>query len=383
MKIGLGCTTIGTQPNQACVGVGGISTYARNLLNYSQRESGITTIPCYFQHLDKFFQAAPTAPHALTFPLPYVPSVLASTVTSASFSKYIERQVDLFHATDYLIPHFNHTPVIATIHDAAPLKYPAWCNPNLRHVKNWLLKRSIRHADYVITISQAMIPDLVQYWGIDEKNIAVTHLGVDETWFVERSQTEKASTLAKYHVNPDYILFAGSFQPRKNLDNLLQAYMKLPTALKTKHRLLLVGDIPWKNPLLENKIRDLINQGYATQLPYVTIDELQTLFQCAKLFAFPSLYEGFGLPILEAFAAKIPVITSNVFSCPEVAGDAAYLVNPYSIDEIKNAMLTLLADEAICQALITKGYQRAREMSWNKCMEKTLNIYRGIVGNLG
>jgi glycosyltransferase involved in cell wall biosynthesis len=377
MKIGLGCTTIAPQPNQERVG--GISTYTRNLLHYSQQQPGIVTTPCYFRHLYKFTQPPISAPNALTFPLPYLQSLLTSTFMPTSFSKRIEQQIELFHSTDYLIPKFNHVPVVATIHDAAPLKYPNWCNPTLRRVKNWLLKNPIKYVDYVITISQAMIPDLVNYWGIDEKNIGITYLGVDKKWFLTRSSAEKIATLAKYHLNPGYILFAGCFQPRKNLDNILQAYMKLPTAVKTKHHLVLIGNFPWKNLLLENRIRELVSSGHATLLPNVTTDELQILFQCAKLFAFPSLYEGFGLPILEAFASKIPVITSNVFSCPEVAGDAAYLVNPYSIDEISNAMLTLLADEDFCQALITKGYERAQEMTWEKCMMKTIDIYRAIL----
>lgn len=378
MKIGLGSTTIAPSPNHSAVG--GMSTYTRHLLQDYQQRADMATMPCYFSHLYQFRQPNPWS-QGTAFPLPYAPSVLRAQALKCSFSSAIERQIELFHATDYLTPYFKHIPVITTLHDAAPLKYPQWCNPTLRRTKNWLLKSLLKYVDQVITISYAMVPDLVTYWGVEEKKISVIHLGVDESWFTVRQEAEKTALLTRYHLSPNYILFAGSFQPRKNLDNLVDAYIKLPQTVKNKHPLLLVGDFHWPMPTLKKKIQQLIADGHAVIMPFVTPDELQILFQCAKLFAFPSLYEGFGLPILEAFAAQVPVITSNVSSCPEVAGEAAYLVNPYSVDEIYNAMKTLLADDDLCRAQIAKGYQRAREMTWGKCARQTIDVYRRVLGS--
>lgn len=370
IRVGLGCSSL--------TRVGGVTTYTQSLLDHYHQQPDLTPVPCYFKHLVKFSTPRSLSEH-LIFPWPYVPHLMAAKFLPLHFSSKIESQCDLFHATDYLIPKFKQIPVVATIHDAAPLRYPQWCNPQLRGLRNWVLTAALPYADHVITISQAMIPDLVRYWKIKENNISVTSLGIDKKWLLSRTEKEKSAVLEKYQLNPDYLLYVGDFQPRKNVENIIRAYLKLPEFLRKKHHLLLLGNLPWKNPSLEKALQDLTNSQTGRRLPHMSWDELQALMQGAKIFVFPSLYEGFGLPILEAFASKVPVITSDIPACKEVSDGAALLVDPYAIDSITTAMKNLLQDDGLHKTLIEKGYQKASTTTDDQCAKATRQVYQSLL----
>lgn len=280
--------------------------------------------------------------------------------------------LNLLHVTDYLIPKSGNIPVIATLHDAVPLQYPQWVRKQWRTFKNTFLRYSVKHLSHVISLSHAVVPDLINFWKINPDKISVVHPGVNPLWFKELSLAEKESTLKKYDIQKKYFLFVGTFQPRKNLFRILSAYLSLPEEIKQTYSLILIGQAGWKN---EDCLKLLQNSNTIKWLQYVPQEDINCLYQSAELFIFPSLYEGFGMPILEAFASNIPVITSDLSAMPEVAGNCALLVNPYCIDAIKDAILKIISDASLKNKLISSGKERAKEFTWDKCAQQLLKVY--------
>lgn len=291
----------------------------------------------------------------------------------------MENQLDLYHAINHIFPKFKHIPMIATIHDAATFRHHKLCNPKFRGLKNWVLKTTAKRATHYITISHSMIPELVTYWKIPEKKISVVYQGIDPSWHNKANEENKLAIKSHYHLPNNYFLFVGRFQPRKNLVNIINAYFKLTEKEKRQCHLVLVGGFLWKDDEIAQCINKAIQSSYVHCLQNIPLSDLQIIYQSGKAFIFPSLYEGFGIPILEAFASNIPLITSNISACPEIAGDAALLVDPYSVEEIYLSMKAILNDETLSKELILKGQQRVKEFTWEKCAEKTMHIYKNVL----
>jgi glycosyltransferase involved in cell wall biosynthesis len=288
-------------------------------------------------------------------------------------------RVDVVHATDYRIPRLRRTPVCATLFDAIPLRHPEWANPRLRRMKNFLLRKSARWADHVIAISQAMVPELVELYGIDLQRITVTSLGVDARWFVRESASRVAAVQSRYSLNPGYLLFVGTLQPRKNIGRIVEAFGRLPAPIAGGRQLVIAGKAGWRAEELVATLRAAEAGGRVRWLDYVDADDMRALYQGAAAFVFPSLYEGFGLPVLEAFASGIPVVTSTTTSLPEVAGDAALLVDPTDIDALAGAIASIIDDSALADRLRIAGLERARAYTWARCAAETNAVLRTLV----
>lgn len=376
MRIGLSSSTI--EPNLNLGHMDGIGVYTQNLYqHYLALKNEV--IPVVYPPFRTAWNGV-TLPAGITFTLPCsISSLVSLTPLSTVFNNQIESQFEVFHATDHRIPKFKKTPVVATLHDAIMLKHPEWCNPKLRAFKNWLMKKTARWPDRYIAISKAMVPDLVEFWGVDEKKIDVVYNGVSDQWLEKISDVEINAVLNKYQLKKGFLLFVGTFQPRKNIDRIIEAYAQLPDATQKQHKLVLVGNDGWRSTELIDQIKRLCDKNVCAWLKNVSTDELRALYQSAKVFLFPSLSEGFGLPILEAFASGVPVITSTLTSMPEVAGGAAYLVDPFRVDEIRQGMIELLGDQAACDELIRKGSERVKAFSWKQCADQTLKIYQSLI----
>ena len=374
MRIGISTTTI--EPSLSFGKIDGIGVYTKNLLQYYNTTQN-PVIRVAYPPLRKILQISALSSQVNLF-LPYsISSACHFTSLGCYLNKNIENKIDLFHATDYRIPQFKNIPVIATLHDAIMFKHPEWCNPRFRTFKNKLLKHSIKHADHVIAISKAMVSDLIEYWGIDENKISVVYNGITDWWFNTVSAQEKNAILAKFNLKEKkFLLSVGTLQPRKNFMRIIQAYQALPRDIQNEYKLVLIGKNGWQTEELVREINQLAKNNSVLWLQYIADEELRALYQSAKLFLFPSLSEGFGFPILEAFASKTPVLTSNLTSLPEVAGNAAYLVDPYSINEISQGMATLLTNDTLCDELIKRGEARATQFSWTTCAEETLQVYK-------
>lgn len=315
------------------------------------------------------------------FRLPFEMHAGIASLTGLPFIEMgqTEKTIDLFHATDHHIPKLRHTPVVATIMDIIPLVHPEWVSQTLRPLKNFAYKKSITWAEHIITISEYSKNDLVTHLNLDPSRISVIPLGVNERFFHHSTQEEQVRTLSKFGINRPYFLYVGTLQPRKNLHRILDAYLRLPKSIRQNTAFVIVGKYGWGEDALPDRLRELMKSSEVRWLQNVADNELTTLMQCSLSLVYPSLYEGFGLPILEGFAAGTPVISSNITSIPEVASDAAILVNPYDTDEIADAMKMVADNENLRRSLIDKGKERVMKYSWEKSALAHLEVFKKVL----
>jgi alpha-1,3-rhamnosyl/mannosyltransferase len=265
--------------------------------------------------------------------------------------------------------------------DLIPQLHPEWIKQDLRRVKSWLFTRSIRQADHLITISEHSKNDMVEHLGISPDRISVTPLGVDPIYFERIDKSARDGVLEKHNLEPGFFLSIGTLQPRKNLPRILAAFEALPDKVRKEHPLIVVGRNGWDNDELLPSLQRLKDKGEGQWLSYLPQDEVMALMQSAGALVFASLYEGFGLPVIEAFAAQCPVIASNTSSLPEVTGDAAWPVNPMDTASITAAMQDVLRHTDTRTEKIAKGLERAKQYSWQECARKTLAVYEKVLAS--
>ena len=364
----------------------GIGVYTGNLLQSLERiggaAGGIGMRRFYYPPslLSSFGYS--DAASATRFHLPYPVSGFLSYALNLNDlnSRLIKDSVDVFHCTDYKIPKLKDTPVIATLYDAIPLKNPEWASGRLRTLKNRVMKNSAGWADHIITISDFVVEDVVEYWGVSEDIISVVHCGVDDEWFHKQSEKQVTAVKNSYLIEKSYILFVGTFQPRKNIGRIIDAYTSLSDVYRNENILVLVGKEGWGGDDLQGKIEKLVVKGQCIRIKNASDSDVRCLYQAAAVFLFPSLYEGFGLPVLEAFASGVPVITSKNTALEEVAGDDALLVDPYSVEDIADKLKYLLdLDMVFRNKIIESGITRARQFSWDKAAISIYEIYKKFV----
>lgn len=311
------------------------------------------------------------------FSLPYSIAAATSLVTKGMFK--FDMDVDVFHVTDYRVLPMT-CPVVVTLHDAIPFKHPEMSNAHFRGLKNHVQKKVAKFANHIIAISEFAVEELIEFYDVPESNISVVHCGVERAWLIPISQEKLRAVLKLRDIEQGYFLFVGTIQPRKNIQRVLDAYLKLPKLIQKERKLVVVGKTGWGCGAIVNRLKVLEQTGHIVWLSDVrSQDELRCLYTGASVFVFPSLYEGFGLPVLEAFACGVPVVTSNTTSLPEVSGGVALEVDPESIDEIASAMECLVRDEAERTKRIKLGRLRAESMTWDKTVERTLEVYQRII----
>jgi len=312
----------------------------------------------------------------------FAPQLLLSAATTYPLisSSKVDQNVDIFHATDHFIPKLKKTPVVATIMDIIPLAHPEWVTGKHRKLKNLLFKKSVHWAENIITISEFSADKISEQLDIPRARISVVPLGIDEQYKVNVSEETKKAVLARYQLPGKYFLCIGTLQPRKNIERVINAFLQLPVAIQEHYPLVIIGRHGWKCDDLVARLLQLSQSKQSIRwLNYVPSADKYALLQASQALVFASLYEGFGLPILEAFASNVPVITSNITAMPEVAGDAAVLVDPYSEREISEAMLNLVSDPGLVETLQIKGKERLVGFSWTKTAEQTINIYNNLI----
>lgn len=308
----------------------------------------------------------------------YSYSAITSALSGAPFfdGYKLDQVADIFHATDHYIPKLKNTPVIATLMDAIPLSHPHWAGSNLRSLKNWVWKKSSHWADHIITISDFSKKEIIKYFNINENKISVIRLGVDSSYFSRIEPHEIKKVLDKNKIHCDYFLFIGTLQPRKNVERIIQAYLMLPANMRNKSQLVIAGKKGWGCDELVSTLKNQSIKSGILWLDSISEHEKKALMQQAIALVFPSLLEGFGLPVLEGFASQTPVITSNSTSLIEVAGDAALTIDPYDVNALSLAMKKVLIDDDVRNVLVQLGLARARLFNWDSCAEKTVDIYR-------
>lgn len=294
-------------------------------------------------------------------------------------SAAISRDIQLFHATDHHIPLIRNVPTVATIMDLIPILRPEWIKQDLKQLKSWLFTNSIRRADHIITISEYSKQDMVEHLNIAPERISVTPLGVDPVYFERIDAEQRAAVLQRHGLQAGFFLFVGTLQPRKNLPRVLEAFQQLPQVTRKEHPLVVVGRDGWSNEDLLPQLHALEERGEGRWLSYLPQADVLALLQSAGALVFASLYEGFGLPVIEAFATQCPVIASNTTSLTEVAGDASWSVDPDSAESISTAMRAVLEQGTLREEKIQLGLARAHYYNWQECARQTLAVYHQVL----
>lgn len=378
LRLGFGVTLLNRCLWQG--GVDGIGSYTLELLKAFSRRSGIDLTPLSFgAPMHAQVAQGKKAKVMARFDV----SALLSMGTGQPFAGATElsKMLDIIHATDHRIPQLGKLPVVATLMDAIPLAHPEWVSASrLGRIKHALWRRTARWADHVITISEYSKTEIAHHFGLTEDRISVTPLGVDARWFHPLAESVMAEVSVRLSLPERYFLFVGTLQPRKNVSRVIAAYQSLPEWLRGEVGLLIVGRAGWQCEDITSSLEAGAYGSNVRWLKHLPDDDLLAVMKRATALVFPSLYEGFGLPVLEAFAAGVPVVTSNTTSLPEVAGDAALLVNPHDEAEIAGAMQRIVEDEALAGALRQRGLSRAREFTWDRTAEMTLDVYRHVLG---
>jgi len=280
------------------------------------------------------------------------------------------RPPDVLFVPAHSLPVYHPPASVATVHDLGYLRFPDEHAGTGRRARDWANRWSARHARRVIAVSGATRDDLVRAYGVPPARIAVVRHGLDPV-FRPVDDGERRRIRARYKLDAPYFLFVGTLQPRKNYERLLRAFDRFAIGDST-HQLVLVGGHGWQADRLERALRLMHARASVRVLGYVEDADLPALYGGAVALAFPSLYEGFGLPALEAMGCGTPVLASNSSSLPEVVGDAGLLVDPLDIDAIADALSRLASDEPLRRELGERGRARAASSTWERAARETL-----------
>jgi glycosyltransferase involved in cell wall biosynthesis len=288
-----------------------------------------------------------------------------------------DHNLDVLHIPNSMPLLFPYRPTIVTIYDLTEFALPQRVYEKGRHSYRRLANRlAARRADLIITTSANTRQDIVRYLGVDEAKVRVIYPGIDHEQFRPQpiSPPQRAHLAQKYQLPERFLLYVGKIQPRKNLPRLLRAFHQVRKTLPDLH-LVLAGTGGWMSETLKTTILELELDPFVHFTGFVADEDLPALYNLAEIMVFPSLYEGFGFPVVEAMACGTPVITSTTSSLGEIADTAALCVDPTSIEELTAALQTLLNDRQSHNAFRQKGLIRAQAFTWIQCAEKTLACY--------
>ena len=288
-------------------------------------------------------------------------------------------RLDLYHGTNFKIQTKGRYGAIVTVHDLWLDRHPEYSKKFFGQSASFFrTRRRAWKAARVLTVSQHSSRDIQELYGLPQDRISVIPNGVSGDFRPEFDQSRFSKLQSRYGIpSGPYFLFLGGADPRKNHTTLFQAFAQNPT-LSRNHYLVVVGNPTYRSwSVIETgRLFRILDRVICTGS--VSVDDLRLLYSHADAFVFPSRYEGFGLPVLEAMACGAPVITSNTTALPEVAGDAAVLVNPEDTDELADAITRVAQDESLRTALRARGFERAREFTWERTAARTLEVYRTL-----
>jgi glycosyltransferase involved in cell wall biosynthesis len=285
------------------------------------------------------------------------------------------RPPDVLFVPAHVLPLMHPRRSVATVHDLGYLYYPGAHRPADRRYLDWATGWNARRSAVVIADSEATKADLTRAYGVTPDKVRVIYLGANDALARVADPQRIAVARTRYGIGARYLLYVGTLQPRKNLARLIEAFGCRDFA---GTQLVLAGKQGWLYDDLFVQVRDGGLEGRVLFPGYVADDDMAALLSGAQAFVFPSLYEGFGMPVLEAQACGAAVMTSHNSSLPEVAGDAALLVDPHDVDAIAEAMHQLITDDALRAELVRRGYENVKRFSWEKCARETLAVLESV-----
>jgi len=355
----------------------GIGTYVRNLLRYLSRLDKTTEYVLFcraedcttIEEFGENFRAVPELARQY------------SIKEQLRIPLDLRREgIDLFHAPHYVLPALIPCKAVVTIHDCIHLRFPQYLPNRLGYAyaraSMWI---ATHRSNRVLTVSEASKRDILKYFHVPERKIDVIYNGIDERFGEIPSPDEVLRVRERYQLNNPFVLYAGNIKPHKNLERLIEAFHLLRRNGHDTVKLLIIGDEISKYATLRRAVHRYKLHKHVRFFGFVPDKTLAVLYRLAGVFVFPSLYEGFGLPPLEAMASGTPVITSNVSSLPEVVGDAALLIDPYEPAAIAQAMARVLTEPSLREDLRRRGLLRVKEFSWDRSVRRVHEIYQEVL----
>jgi glycosyltransferase involved in cell wall biosynthesis len=292
-------------------------------------------------------------------------------------------RVDLLHCPYWSNPVWSPWPTVVTVHDVIQFVLPEYAWRKISRLYFGLVSAGARRADAVITVSECSKRDIEKLLGLPPERIHVIGNAVDASLFPVRDPWLLANVRERYGIGPRFVLYFGGFDLRKNVPRLIQAYARLPERLRREYQLVIAGRYQHLgHPLYPDPrvtVHSLGLEGNVVFTGQIREQDKGPLYSAATLFAFPSLYEGFGMTPLEAMACGTPVVTSNRSALPEVVGDAGVLVDPYDTDAIAQALAEVLENTGLREELSRRGLERARRFTWPQVAEQTVRVYKEIL----
>lgn len=287
---------------------------------------------------------------------------------------------NIYHGPNFYLPQFNG-PSVVTIHDLSPFLW-SHCHPpeRIKYMQKQI-EFSVKKASAIITDSEYVRAEIIEHFDLNPSKVHTTLLGCGQE-FCPYPEKSLNPILKKRGLNyKGYSLFTGTIEPRKNLLRLLDAYKQLPISLKTQYPLVVTGFKGWQSEKIHRALSKAQEQGWAHYLGYLPAEELPFVMSGAQLFIFPSLYEGFGLPVLEAMSSGTPVVCSNAASLPEVGGMAPLYHHPEDTEQLRTNIEKGLEDNNWRERAVELGFQQADKLTWHKCANDTIEVYKSLQSN--
>lgn len=293
----------------------------------------------------------------------------------------LDKNIDLYHVPQNGIglPHHKNCPFVITLHDVIPLKMPETVSHQYLKIFNSEMPKIIPLCDGIITVSEYSKEDIIKAFNFPREKIFVTYLASEPIYKPMDKKLSKAIIKKHYGISSDFILYIGGYSPRKNILGLIEAFSILKTKFHRDIKLVISGNKGISYSIYKKRVEELRIEDNVIFTGFISMKHIPYLYNASSLFVYPSFYEGFGLPPIEAMACGVPVIASKASSIPEILQDSALLIDPHNIDILCSKMHAVLMNKCLQNALISKGLKRTSQLSWNKTAEKTLNAYKKII----
>lgn len=360
----------------------GIGRYVRELVAALARLDTTTEYRLFVSGLNKANSLPPIAANFHWRTTPLSPLWLSRLWHRLQIPLPVELfvgSVDLYHSTDFVLPPVRSSAIsVLTVHDLSFVRVPDSASPRLKTYLDTVVPRSVKRATHVLVDSEATKSDLISIYHVSPEKVSVLLSGVDAR-FVRASAESVANIRSKYGIGATpYILSVGTVQPRKNYGRLILA-LALLRSQGHDVNLVIAGGKGWLEADIYQTLRTSRMESYVKFIGFAEDADLPALYSGAVCFAFPSLYEGFGLPVLEAMACGTPVVTSNLSSLPEVAGEAAITIDPYNVEALAHALKQIIDDSALRDRMINAGLARAQQFTWEKSATELMQVYNNLL----